>query len=103
MIVLAVMTAALYLILVSGGVALYLWARDVTTENARTAQQGDQAHDAICDLRADLERRVETSREFLRENPQGIPGISRRVILTGIANQEETIDALADLDCTPAP
>jgi hypothetical protein len=58
--------------------------------------------DSLCALRSDLERRVETSRQFLEENPHGIPGITPAYLRTSIENQERTVEALSDLDCPPA-
>lgn len=56
---------------------------------------------ALCTLRADLETRVETSRLFLKDNPGGIPGFPQDAIRQSISNQEQTIEALGILDCTP--
>jgi hypothetical protein len=64
-----------------------------------TTQKGSQTHDAVCIFRADLERRAEDGRTFLKNNPDGIPGIPAAVIQTSIDNQERTIAALASLDC----
>lgn len=63
-------------------------AREVTTTNA-----------ALCTFVNDLEGRVETSQAFLEENPDGIPGISAKVIRQSIANQLATIDSLSRLGC----
>lgn len=63
---------------------------------------GHTTRDALCTLRADLETRVQTSKDFLIEHPKGIPGISAKVIKDGIKNQERTIDALSDLSCDEA-
>lgn len=61
--------------------------------------QADRSTDALCALRVDLQKRVETSERFLRENPEGVPGISPTVIREGIVNQQRTIAALSKLDC----
>lgn len=58
-----------------------------------------QSTEALCALRGDLERRVSTSEEFLREHPNGIAGISARDIQDGIDNQQRTITALSGLSC----
>jgi hypothetical protein len=63
------------------------------------ASRGEEAHVAVCALRTDLERRVQASRKFLRENPEGIPGIPAATIQQGIDNQQKTIDVLGVLDC----
>ena len=54
---------------------------------------------ALCALRSDLERRVQTSEKFLKEHPAGIPGIPAKTIRDGIRNQQRTITALAALSC----
>jgi hypothetical protein len=54
---------------------------------------------ALCQLRLNLETRVAGAREFLRDNPKGIPGITPALIKRSIAEQELTIKALADLNC----
>jgi hypothetical protein len=54
---------------------------------------------ALCALRSDLERRIASSQAFLREHPDGIPGIPARTIRDGIKNQERTIRALSRIDC----
>jgi hypothetical protein len=56
---------------------------------------------ALCNLRTDLVRRNETSRQFLKENPQGIPGITAAAIKTSIKNSERTIKSLSNLRCPP--
>jgi hypothetical protein len=63
------------------------------------AAQGEEAHVALCALRVDLERRVQASQDFLREHPEGIPGIPTATIKQGIDNQKKTIDALGFLEC----
>lgn len=78
-------TVVLWLVVVAFGAASYVVA-------ART-------HDALCTLRADLEQRVDSSRDFLKTHPDGIPGIPRATFDQGIANQERTIDALHELGC----
>lgn len=83
--VLTAATVVLYLIV--GGVSALNYHNQSVTE------------DALCALRADLERRVEGSEKFLKEHPNGIKGISRATILTGIKNQEATIKALNSLSC----
>jgi hypothetical protein len=77
----------------------------IVSENSRQdiAAVAENSNNALCSLRADLERRVEVSQDFLRENPDGIPGISAEVIRTGILNQQRTINALSGLDCEAVP
>jgi hypothetical protein len=54
---------------------------------------------ALCALRTDLELRAASSRRFLADHPDGIPGIPAKVIRDGISNQERTITALRGIDC----
>ena len=61
--------------------------------------EADSNGDALCALRADLEKRVESSQQFLIDHPDGIAGIPARTIREGIENQRRTIDALGDLSC----
>lgn len=82
---LAISTVILYLALIGGGIKVYLDSKNTT--------------DALCAFRQDLITRVLASTDFLRDNPEGIPGISPKIILEGIANQTRTITALKDLSC----
>lgn len=82
--------ATLLLYLIVAGLSLYVY----TQAHANGA--------ALCALRNDLERRVISSRRFLEENPEGIPGLTPALLREGIENQQRTIDALSGLDCPPA-
>lgn len=73
----------------TGGVYLYVQGQ------SRAAQTTD----ALCALRRDMQVRVDGGRAFLREHPNGIPGISAADIRDGIRNQQRTIKALAGIDC----
>jgi hypothetical protein len=68
-------------------------------QSRNLAAQGNDAHQAICALRTDLEQRVENAQTFLLTHPQGIPGIPVSVIRNGLTNQQKTIDALRHLNC----
>jgi hypothetical protein len=89
-------TVALYL-----GLALVFGYAFVQAERNRMDLEtaAEQTSAALCALRADLERRVATSENFLERNPDGIPGISAKTIQDGIDNTERSIEALAGLDC----
>lgn len=67
----------------------------------RLSLEGKQAHDGLCVLKDDLQRRIDDSRSFLKTHPAGIPGISATVILTSISNQEQTLASLAPITCPP--
>jgi hypothetical protein len=56
-------------------------------------------HSALCAFKVDLERRVQAGEEFLAENPEGVPGISRESIQRSLDSQKSTLLALASLDC----
>lgn len=100
---------AVALAFAAAGVALWLnssrtsdvahLARQVRALALRTSDDARVTTAALCALRNDLEVRVASSRSFLAEHPNGIPGISAKAIRDGIANQERTITALAGIDC----
>ncbi len=60
---------------------------------------GKDAHDALCVFRDDLEIRVDASRAFLFQHPEGFAGIDATTILESINQQQHTVDALASLNC----
>lgn len=66
---------------------------------ARVSDVATETHTALCTFKADLERRYEDGRQFLNENPDGIPGITTEDIQRSLANQKSTLDALAILEC----
>jgi hypothetical protein len=74
--------------------------RAIARDNHALALQGEQAHDAICALKADLDRRIQASLDFLVTHPNGIQGITAATIRQGIANQQLTIDALQEVKCS---
>lgn len=54
---------------------------------------------ALCALRGDLRTRVNSTTEFLKGHPHGIPGISAATLRSGIVNEQHTITALAPISC----
>lgn len=54
---------------------------------------------ALCTFRDDLQSRVDGTHRFLRENPQGIPGVPNKLIRTQVAGQEATLRSLRGLWC----
>lgn len=66
---------------------------------ARVNDLTEQTHTTLCAFKGDLQRRYEGGRDFLAENPNGIPGISRASIERSLMAQRSTLDALANLDC----
>lgn len=66
----------------------------------KTAQESKEG---LCAIRHDSERRVALGDQFLKENPNGIPGISVDSLRRSINNAKETVKSLASLDCDPPP
>jgi hypothetical protein len=92
----AMATVVLYLVLaLFGGTAWAIRSHDVSyiNEIATTNQL------ALCAFRHDVQQRITTSEEFLREHPNGIPGISPAMIRSNLAAQRQTVDALSVLNC----
>jgi hypothetical protein len=69
-------------------------------QNREHTKEGQQARDAICALKGDLSRRITVSRQFLKERPNGIPGIPPATIKQSIDNQQQTLDALRPVKCS---
>lgn len=82
-------TVVLYL----GLFVLAYWGYTISRTNTR----------ALCAVRADSERRVNDSVVFLKENPNGIPGISVEQLKRSTDNATRTMKALSNLDCDPVP
>jgi hypothetical protein len=58
------------------------------------AKLGVRTHTGVCRLKDDLETRVANSEAFLRDHPDGIPGISAKTIQLGVDGQKRTIRSL---------
>lgn len=86
---LVVATIVLYVVFFAAGAKVYLDGRKTTK--------------SLCSLRTDLQVRVDASAKYLADHPEGIPGISPKMIRDGIANQQRTIQALRGLTCPPTP
>jgi hypothetical protein len=63
------------------------------------ARESAHTKHALCALRGDLQQRIDSSTRFLVEHPQGIPGVSPKLIRDGIQNQRRTVHALRSLHC----
>jgi hypothetical protein len=65
--------------------------------------QVNQAEKALCSLRDNLEVRVAASQQYLDDVRSGkrkpIVGITEADITTSIQNQQQTLDALSNLNC----
>jgi len=65
--------------------------------NARSQRQ--DLTTALCRIRDDQERRITASEKFLRDNPEGIDGVTPALIRQSIREAQDAVDALAKLDC----
>lgn len=63
------------------------------------ANDGLRAHDAVCVLRADLEKRANATDAYLLQHPAGIPGIPIATLKASVASQRQTVAALAVANC----
>jgi hypothetical protein len=61
----------------------------------------DMLRQGVCSLRADLEDRVENSKQFLHDRPDAIRalGFTPPEVREQIVNQERTIQALSSIQC----
>lgn len=62
---------------------------------------GNQKSDtqALCSLRADVQKRVTSGEEFLKTHPNGIPGIPAPTLQASVTSSERTVKALNSLSC----
>lgn len=62
-----------------------------------------RTHEALCDFKADIERRELTTREFREDIELGrrppIPGISVNDLARSESNLRQTLESLSDLRC----
>lgn len=78
-------TAVLYLAFIGWGLKVYF--------------DGQETRAALCTYRDDLQSRVTSNTEFLKEHPNGIPGVPTKVLVDSIANQQRAINSLTELNC----
>lgn len=91
---------ALTLAAVIGAFVYFAWATgEQNTVLAQQAEAADRTEQALCVLRDDLQIRVDAAVQFLKDNPDGIPGIPPQQIQDSIDNQQRTILALSLLHC----
>lgn len=73
-------------------------------QNQTLAKEGAEAHDALCVIRLQLERRVKFTQEYLRQNQDPVIfGIPRERFVQRLEEDKATVRSLETLDCTPAP
>lgn len=72
------------------------------SRNRSLANQGRQAHAALCVFKADLYGRILAGQAFLDTHPGGIPGLATATeIRNSLENQRATYDSLRLLVCVP--
>ena len=74
-------------------------ARDIKRSGERVEEIAENNLAGLCALRADIQRRYDAGVEFLRENPDGIPGLSPETLQRSLDGQRATLDALDVIDC----
>lgn len=63
-------------------------------------QDGREAKRALCELRANRERGLQRTVDYLQNHPKGVPGfVTVAELNTSIRDQRQTVDALSELDC----
>src|SRR5438105_265152 len=90
---LAAATVVLYLAAIGFGVFVFLNARHTTNDLRDAARRNATAVAALCAIRraeghrlAASEEKLRTSGDYLRQHPNGAPGIPRALIIKGIAD-----------------
>lgn len=85
--ILIITTVILFVALLGMGVYVY----SVTRNNTR----------ALCAIKLDATRRVSETQEFLKEHPEGIPGLEPEILKRGIDTAKAQVKALSDVSCPP--
>jgi hypothetical protein len=94
------MNRLLALITILGVLAIPVLVIYVNHLQAERIAENSQTRVALCALRADLDKRIESSETFLAEHPQGIPGIPASLIRQGLVNSKRTRKTLEILTCS---
>lgn len=55
--------------------------------------------EALCAYQADLVQRVASGEQFLKDNPNGIPGISEQTIRASIDSLKQSLKSFAIVNC----
>ena len=77
-----------------------VWQAVRVSQNAEELKTvATETHDSLCAFKADLDKRHTAGEQFLKQNPDGIPGISAVQIQQSLNNQQDTLNSLATLDC----
>ena len=56
-------------------------------------------HQSLCSFEHDLQQRIISGEQFLKDHPDGIPGVPVAVIQTSLDNQKLTLQSLSGLNC----
>lgn len=97
---LAIATVFLYLVTIGLGIGGFLYIRGYAQEGRDLSIQ---TTGALCALKFDFQQRIDQNKQFLEDNPNGIPGITPAVIQQQIDNTQRTLDALSTIECPPTP
>ncbi len=68
-------------------------------ESLRASRNQASTTQALCSLRADVQKRVSSGNAFLATHPHGFAGISAPTLRSSIDNSQRTVDALSSLIC----
>ena len=93
-------TVVLYLGLAGLGVLVEYRTHESREVIARVAIRTGEA---LCSFKTDIERQVKASEKFLKDHPDGIPGIPAPLIKQGIDNRKQTLASLKPLECPLQP
>lgn len=77
-----------------------VWLAVFTLATAWAVQQGLEAHNALCVVRAGLQRDVVRTDAFIKKHPEGIPGlVTADELALSNDDQRERVRDLRGLDC----
>lgn len=85
------------------GLTVMLYAAAMLTMFLYVIPQQSKTNDALCTFRNDLQTRVVQTQEFLRDHPEGFPGVPSGTLQQSLAGQIRTVASLSALDCPPPP
>jgi hypothetical protein len=83
------LTVVLYLVMFGSAVYTY----NLGQKNTR----------ALCTIRTNAADRVEQTQTFLQDHPNGIDGVTPLDLRRSLTTYQNTVNALADVDCPPPP
>lgn len=86
-------------ILVVATVSMVAIGIQVHRQNNQIKTVALDTHSALCTFKGDLKRRVTDTEQFLKEHPEGIPGVPTATIRRSLDGQRATIRSLASLNC----